>query len=167
MCGNRTILPTSCTLPVDGLNVDDNPFAQGGFGDVYNGILNGSTVCVKRLQVATQGRLEAATKVGFLVPSCLCLSSRRLPLDVLPRGRYLEALETPKHTTTPGCHHFSASTYFRLDAWWKSVKLHQREPCRRPSGTCACLFCRCYPTLTPFTSSPTSRRASTTFTHVM
>ncbi|KAF9644739.1 kinase-like protein [Thelephora ganbajun] len=30
------------------------PFTRGGFGDVYRGTLNGSSVCVKRVQVYTQ-----------------------------------------------------------------------------------------------------------------
>ena len=168
MCGNKTILPTSCTLPLDGLKVDDHPFARGGFGDIYDGTLNGSAICVKRLQVPTKDELETTTKVCFLMPSCLsCLSSPRVPVDVPPRGHYLEAPETPKHITPVGRHHLSTSTYFGTDSWWEFVTLHPRKPCRRLAGTCACLSRSYYPTLTPFTSYPASRGASTTFTRVM
>ncbi|KAF9644755.1 kinase-like protein [Thelephora ganbajun] len=51
ICGARAILPTSYTLSTDHLDIDPDPFARGGCGDVYRGTLNGSMVRVKRVQV--------------------------------------------------------------------------------------------------------------------
>lgn len=36
-----------------------DPFAQGGYGDVYEGIFNGSKVCIKRVRVYIQEEKEA------------------------------------------------------------------------------------------------------------
>ncbi|KAF9645728.1 kinase-like protein [Thelephora ganbajun] len=51
ICGTRAILPTSYTLSNELLDIGPDPFASGGFGDVYHGTLNGSRVCVKRVRV--------------------------------------------------------------------------------------------------------------------
>ena len=40
-------------IPPHLLTVDFEPFASGGFADVYRGSFNGLPVCVKRLRVAT------------------------------------------------------------------------------------------------------------------
>jgi hypothetical protein len=58
------MLPTSYTLSSDQvLSVDSNPFARGNYGDVYQGTLNGSKVCIKRLRVYTEGDPQRAEKV--------------------------------------------------------------------------------------------------------
>ena len=60
ICRAEKILPSSYILPPDLLKIELNPFAKGGFGDVYKATYNGSTVCVKRLGVRTsQEKLEA------------------------------------------------------------------------------------------------------------
>ena len=69
VCGTHMILPTSYTIASDRLTIDDFPFAAGGFGEMYNGTLDGSPVCVKRLRVFGQNTLLPATKVLFLTPS--------------------------------------------------------------------------------------------------
>ncbi|KAF9644226.1 kinase-like protein [Thelephora ganbajun] len=51
ICGARVILPTSYTLSPHSLNVDSDPFASGGYGDTYHGILNGARICVKRVYI--------------------------------------------------------------------------------------------------------------------
>jgi len=53
----------SYTLSPDHLKIDPNPFTHGGFGDVYNGTLSGSEVCVKRLRVYTSEDPKKATEV--------------------------------------------------------------------------------------------------------
>jgi len=65
ICGTRGILPSSYTLSSDVLNIGPNPFASGGYGDVYHGTLNGSTVCVKRVRVYTQDGPQKVTKVRY------------------------------------------------------------------------------------------------------
>ena len=55
ICGARGILPTSYTLSSDLLNISPDPFAAGGYGDVYEGTLDGSRVCVKRVRVYHDG----------------------------------------------------------------------------------------------------------------
>ena len=51
LCGKMGILPTSYTLSSHLLDIHPQPFAAGGFGDVYHGTLDGSTVCIKRVRV--------------------------------------------------------------------------------------------------------------------
>ena len=63
ICGTRMILPTSCTLSSSLLNVGLHPVASGGPGDVYEGTLDGSRVCVKRVRVHTGDSPMKATKV--------------------------------------------------------------------------------------------------------
>jgi hypothetical protein len=63
ICGTRAILPTSYKLSPDLLKVDPDPFAFGGFGDVYHGTLDDSRVCVKRVRVYTKEGPQKAAKV--------------------------------------------------------------------------------------------------------
>ena len=57
------ILPTSHTLPSQVLIICRQPVASGGSGDVFEGTLDGSKVCVKRVKVYNWDGLEAAKKV--------------------------------------------------------------------------------------------------------
>ena len=59
------MLPTSCMLSADLLSVDLNVFKRGGCGVVYQGTLNGSKVCVKRLQVYTEDDQQQVQKVRY------------------------------------------------------------------------------------------------------
>jgi hypothetical protein len=63
------ILPTSYTLSPQVLTVGRQPVASGGSGDVYEGKLHGSTVCVKRVRVYSKDGPQKATKVLYLVVS--------------------------------------------------------------------------------------------------
>ena len=62
ICGARGILPTSYTLPSNHLSVSPDPFAAGGYGDVHEGTLDGSKVCIKRVRAYQEGP-QRATKV--------------------------------------------------------------------------------------------------------
>ena len=62
-CSAGGILPTSYTLSPHLLNVGSEPFASGGRGDVYEGTLDGSRVCIKRVKVYTQGDPQKAARV--------------------------------------------------------------------------------------------------------
>ena len=68
------ILPTLYTPPSQVLTIGRQPVASGGSGDVYEGTLNRSKVCVKRVRVYSVGGPEVAKKVlsthRFLVPCC-------------------------------------------------------------------------------------------------
>jgi len=66
VCGTRMILPTSCIIPPHLPTIDLEPFACGGFGDVYHGTLDGSRVCIKRVRMYTEDGPQKATKVRYL-----------------------------------------------------------------------------------------------------
>jgi hypothetical protein len=57
------ILPSSYTLSPSLLNVSPHPVASGGPGDVYEGILDGSKVCIKRIRVYSKDGPKKAIKV--------------------------------------------------------------------------------------------------------
>ncbi|KAF9642512.1 kinase-like protein [Thelephora ganbajun] len=63
ICGTRGILPTSYTISPHLLSISPNLFACGSFGDVYQGTLNGSRVCIKRVRVHTEDTSEGAFKI--------------------------------------------------------------------------------------------------------
>ncbi|KAF9643892.1 kinase-like protein [Thelephora ganbajun] len=62
ICSTSTILPTSYTLSPDHLVVDPDPFAAGGYADMYRGTLNDSGICIKRIRIHGSDD-ERATKV--------------------------------------------------------------------------------------------------------
>ena len=53
----------SYTLSSSLLSIDPIPFASGGYGDVHDGTLGGSRVCVKRVRVYIKDGPQKATKV--------------------------------------------------------------------------------------------------------
>ena len=65
-------LPTSYTLSAQVLTVGHQPVVSGSSGDVYEGTLSGSKVCVKRIRVNSKDGAEKATKVlnTFVLVSC-------------------------------------------------------------------------------------------------
>jgi len=63
VCGARTILPASHVISSQGLIVGREPVAGGGYGDVYEGSLDGSKVCVKRARMYTKGSNMETIKV--------------------------------------------------------------------------------------------------------
>ena len=64
ICGARGILPASYTLSSNHLSVSPDPFAAGGYGDVHEGTLDGSKVCIKRVRAYQEGP-QRATKVRY------------------------------------------------------------------------------------------------------
>ncbi|KAF9789481.1 kinase-like protein [Thelephora terrestris] len=64
-CGARMILPKSYTPASQSLAVGAQPVASGGSGDVYEGTLNGSKVCVKRVRMYLTKGPEEATKTLY------------------------------------------------------------------------------------------------------
>jgi len=63
------ILPKSCTIPSNLLEINPSPFAGGGPGDVFHGAIGGSRVCIKRLRVFGQKKLRMISGVRFLMLS--------------------------------------------------------------------------------------------------
>jgi hypothetical protein len=84
--------------------------------------------------------------------------------DLLPRGRDVETLDTPKYSTPSGCHHRALPTHFELDVWRGPAGLHQEELRCRPTWACRHLSYCAYPALTPVISYPMWPRASITST---
>ena len=63
ICGNREKLPPRYILE-GSLSIPGRyPVTSGGSGDVYEGLLGGSGVCVKRLRLYAKEELQAAKKV--------------------------------------------------------------------------------------------------------
>ena len=62
ICGHHKILPSSYNISGDLTRVDSDPIASGGFSDVWEGIHDGETVCIKRLRITQQTR-QAMEKV--------------------------------------------------------------------------------------------------------
>ena len=65
VCGARGMLPTSYMLSASLLHIETDPFASGGYGDVYHGTLDGSRVCIKRVRVYVKEGPKKATKVRY------------------------------------------------------------------------------------------------------
>ena len=74
ICSARKIFPTSYILSSSLLSIGPDPFACGGFGDVYHGTLDGSRVCIKHERVYAKGDGQEVTKV-CLMPSLSCSPS--------------------------------------------------------------------------------------------
>jgi len=127
-------------LPSSALDIGRHPVASGGPGDVYEGTLNGSKVCVKRIRVYTQDGPEEATKVRypFAFPSLPLLT--RI-VDSLQRGRSVETIRASEYRPSPRYHFESSSTYFGMDAGWKPDGVHQETPRCRPNRPCECPCC--------------------------
>lgn len=66
MCGSQKILPQSHILQDDFvLNTAEFPIASRGSCDVYEGLLNGSKVCIKRLRVYSVEGPKDVKRVGY------------------------------------------------------------------------------------------------------
>lgn len=63
VCGARNRLPQSYILESSLSIPNKYPVASGGSGDVYEGSLNGSKVCVKRLRIYAGDESPGAKKV--------------------------------------------------------------------------------------------------------
>jgi len=132
ICGNNGILPTSYFLS-SLLNIDSDPFCSGGYGDMYEGSLDGSRVCVKRVRVYTKDDPKKAAKVRYRHRCFPCLPSITKLIGFLSRGRNVETLNTPKHPTSPGCHYRSPPAYYELDVRRGPAGVHRETLQCRPT----------------------------------
>ena len=122
------VLPISYTLSSSLLKTDRQPLASGSSGDIYEGTLNGSKVCVKRVRIYTKEGPEKATKVQYrhhLFPYPQVLT--RLT-DPVPGGCGVETLDTPKHRPSPRYDFRSSPARLRMDFRWGSDGAHQEVP---------------------------------------
>ena len=153
VCGAKGILPTSHTVPSDLLGIDTDPFASGGFADVYHGTLNGLGVCIKRVQVYIGESPERTMKMGDWCHHFPRLRSFMRTLGLLSRGRHMETPGTPKCHPSPGCYYRpSPPAYFGLDVRWGTPTIHWRSRQCRSNWTGGCSTCHVDPTLTAATS---------------
>ena len=72
ICGARAILPRSHALLSSLKITSRQPVASGGSGDVYEGTLNGSKVCVKRVRVYAKDGPMKVPKVWHPVAFSVC-----------------------------------------------------------------------------------------------
>lgn len=68
ICGDRTVLPKLCAFPSQPLDIDSQPFAEGGSAVVYEGTLNSSNVCIKRIRMDSKYISTNPTKVCYPSP---------------------------------------------------------------------------------------------------
>ena len=104
--------------------MDPDPFASGGYGDVYEGTLDGSRVCIKRVRVYARDGPKKATKARYRHRRSPCPPSLTKPIDLLPRGCYVETFDAPKHCAPAGCYHHSLPADFELDVGWGPARLY-------------------------------------------
>jgi len=99
-------------IPSHLLTIGPNPFAQGGHGDVYEGTLDGSKVCIKRVRVYVQEE-ENAIKVHH------CCSFFPVRITNEAQSFYREAV-TWKRLTHPNILHLLGitTTPFQLVSNW-------------------------------------------------
>ena len=118
LCGTAAILPKSYTVQSHTLKVDSEPFASGGYGDVYEGTLDGSKVCVKRVRMYTKDGPRKAARVRFSFWRCRFSRSPSLMklTDLLPRGHNVETFDTPEHSIPTGRDSHPLPAHFELDA---------------------------------------------------
>ena len=128
ICGARGMLPTSYTLSSDLLNISPDPFAAGVYGDVYEGSLDGSRVCIKHAKAYVQSGPQKAARVRYRrhrVPRSPPLTK---PIDLLSRSHNVEKLETPKCSTATRYHYHSLPTRFESDVRQGSARIHGEAP---------------------------------------
>jgi len=116
---------------------------------VYEGTLGRSRVCVKRVRVYTRDGPEKTAEACFCCRHFSCLLPLTKLIDLLPRGRDVETLDTFKHRAAAGYYYHFIPAHFELDAWRKLAGVHREALQRRPTSTRKCPSRCAYPMLTP------------------
>ena len=167
-CGAGGILPTSYTFLPHLLNAGSEPFASGTYGDVYEGTLDGSRICIKHIRVYTQYGSQKAAKVRRQRRCFPCSLPLTKGTGLLPRGHNVETLDAPKHPIPTGCHyHSQVPARFELDAWRRPPGIHPEESQCRSTQARRCSSYFDHPLLTLIVSYRTSLMASSTSTPAM
>ena len=94
LCGTFTILPSSFVLGPTFDKREVEPFASGGFSDVYEATLNGRLVAIKTLNVSTSTDPGKAHRVSGLTPEALnwlfTLQNPKLPVKEVVGWKWLQ-----------------------------------------------------------------------------
>ena len=118
------------------LKVSDRPVAAGALADTHEGTFKDLRVRVDRVRVySIEGQLEA--KVRHLCCSLPIFHFLRNPTDVLPRGYFVEAHESPKRCTLLRSYLQSSSIRLELGAscGFNGMRQHApRDKSTRPRG---------------------------------
>jgi len=148
ICGAEMVLPTSYALTGSLQGVSSLPFAPGGFGDVCEGILDGTRVSVKRVRVCSKDGPEAATKVHYRWRYVPCSPSLTTLTDPPPGSCSVETPGAPEHRPPPRCHPHSSPACLGVDARRGPDGVCQEKRKRGPTYTCMCSSVICWRTLT-------------------
>jgi len=127
----RYLLETSLAIP------STLPVASGGSGDVYEGLLDGSRVCVRRPRIDAE-ESRSTKGVRYRSHRLSLLAFLTLPTDLPLRGSRMEAFDTPKHHSPPRHHSRTPPTHFRLDFWGETRAIYRRRPGHGPARSCWC-----------------------------
>ena len=105
------MLPSSYIIPAQLLDISEQPVASGSSGDLYEGTLGGSSVCVKRFRAYPMGEPTDPAQVRcFFIAFPNQLPTRSI--DNLPGGHGVGAPRTPKCRLTPRRYPHSSAAYF-------------------------------------------------------
>ena len=133
ICGARKILPASSALSSQVLLINNQPVASRGSSDVYEGTLNNSRVCVKRIRAYAKDSSGEPPDVRRLRHHSRRLLSLTRLTDVLQRGRGVEALETQEHRPPHLYFHDPFPAHFRMDARRRSDGTRREASRSRPT----------------------------------
>ena len=133
ICGAKKTLPTSSALSSQVLLISNQPVASGGSGDVYEGTLNNSRVCVKRIRVYAKDSSGEPPDVRHIRYHSRCLLLLTRPTDVLQRGRGVEAVETQEHRPPHLYLRGPFPAHFRMDARRRPDGIRREASRRRPA----------------------------------
>ena len=68
ICSVTRTLPTSCAPQSQDLQIGQHAVASGGSGDIYEGTLDGTKVCAKRIRVYANSNSGGPPEVRSLRP---------------------------------------------------------------------------------------------------
>ena len=120
ICGAREILPKSCMLSCSLLTVDRLPFISGSSGDLYEGTLGGTRVCVKRVRMYSEGDRQELSEVCHRRHCSPHLSPPLIsPTEALPGSCGVETSGAPEYRPPPGYYHHPPRVRFGMDVPWK------------------------------------------------
>ena len=117
MCGCRKTVPRSCTLPGSPPLTAKWPIASRGAYDVYEGFLDDSKVCVKKLRIYSNDKEEKAKRVCFLRYCFFPFAHLTKPGGILSGSSVVETFGTPKRRPPHRNRGRSIPTNFGLDGW--------------------------------------------------
>ena len=122
------VFPTSYALPSQVLEVGSTPLICGSFGEVYEGILDGSRIRIKRVHAPGQDAGQEMAKVSARHCRFPCLLPLIQLAGLLRRGNHMETPETPEHLAPSGYHCKSTPTRFKVGSRRKFIRIRPEAP---------------------------------------